>query len=207
MPPKPPILVLATQNAGKIAEIRQILAGIDLRVVSLEDYPDIAEIVEDGHTFAENAVKKAVTVALATGELALADDSGLVVDALDGRPGVQSARYGPTSEARNEKLLGELKGVEPQRRTARFVCVAALADPEGRAVTREGAVEGRIAESPSGAGGFGYDPVFHLPARNCTMAEISREEKNAISHRGKAFRAIREVLENVLTEHNGRIPM
>jgi len=203
---EPAILVLATRNRGKVAEIEQLLGGLGVQVRSLADYPEIGEIEEDGRTFAENAVKKAVTVALATGHLALADDSGLEVDALGGRPGVFSSRYGPTDAERNERLLAELKLVSPEQRTARFVCVAALADKRGNAVTRRGVCEGLIAERPSGEGGFGYDPIFLLPEQGCTMAELSREEKNRISHRGKAFRAMREVLERVLREHGGLVP-
>jgi XTP/dITP diphosphohydrolase len=183
------------------------VAGLDVRLKSLDEYPEIGEIEEDGRTFAENAVKKATTVALATGELALADDSGLVVDALDGRPGVLSSRYGPDPAARNARLLGELEGVEAEQRTARFACVVALADKRGHAVTRGGTCEGRIAQAPSGDGGFGYDPVFLLPDRDKTMAEISREAKNAISHRGRAFRAMCEVLERVIREHDGLVPL
>jgi len=214
-------LVLATRNPGKIAEIAALLssfhlpppashlliASLDLQLRSLADYPDIGEIVEDGRTFAENAVKKATTVALATGELALGDDSGLEVDTLGGRPGVSSSRYAPTSRERNEKLLAELQGVEAERRTARFVCVAALADRQGHAVARTGVCEGRIAFAPSGEGGFGYDPVFLLPDRGVTMAQLTREEKNRISHRGQAFRAIRDALERVLTQYGGVIPI
>ncbi|MCX8037224.1 MAG: XTP/dITP diphosphatase [Candidatus Sumerlaeia bacterium] len=201
------ILVLATRNAGKIAEFRQLLSGLDLTFRTLADYPDIGDIEEDGRTFAENAVKKAVSVALATGKLALADDSGLEVDALGGRPGIYSSRYAPTTAERNAKLLEELKDVAVPLRTARFVCVAALADPHGHAVVRTGVCEGRIAFEPSGTGGFGYDPLFFLPEHNKTMASLSDEEKNRISHRGKAIRALRPVLETVLREYGGRIPI
>jgi len=203
----PPILVLATRNPGKIVEISELLAGLDVRIRSLADYPDIGEIVEDGRTFAENAVKKATTVALETGELALADDSGLEVQALGGRPGILSNRYAPTPRERNERLLQELQDVEMALRTARFVCVAALADRQGHAVARTGFCEGRIALAPAGEAGFGYDPIFLLPDLGVTMAQLTCEEKNRISHRGKAFCAIREVLEHVLAEHGGLIPM
>ena len=208
-------LVLATRNPDKIAEIAALLAGLDLRLRSLADYPEIGEVEEDGLTFAENAVKKAATVALATGELALADDSGIEVEALGGRPGVLSNRYAPTSRERNERLLAELAGVEPARRTARFVCVAALADRRGHAVTRTGICAGSIALAPAGEAGFGYDPVF-LPLGGTgippvidglTMAQLTREQKNQISHRGQAFRAIRAFLEQVIAEHGGLIPI
>jgi len=216
MPDQPPILVLATRNADKIAEIAAILSPsnashpashLALRLRSLADYPELGEIEEDGRTFAENAVKKAVTVALATGELALADDSGIEVEALGGRPGVLSSRYAPTSRERNDRLLAELAGVEAERRAARFVCVAALADRQGHAVTRTGLCAGRIAFAPAGEGGFGYDPIFLLPERGVTMAQLAREEKNRISHRGQAFRAVSEVLWRVLTEHAGLVPV
>ncbi len=203
----PPILVLATRNAGKIAEFRNLLSGLGVTFRTLGNYPEIGEIEEDGRTFAENAVKKAVAVALATGELTLADDSGLEVDALDGRPGIYSSRYAPTTAERNAKLLEELKNVAAPLRTARFVCAAALADPHGHAVVRTGICEGRIAFEPSGAGGFGYDPLFFLPEQNKTMASLTDEEKNRLSHRGKAIRALRPVLETVLREHGGRIPI
>jgi XTP/dITP diphosphohydrolase len=201
------ILILATRNEGKVREIRSILGGLDLEVRSLANYPDLPDVDEDGRTFAENAVKKATAIALAARELALADDSGLVVDALAGRPGVHSSRYAPSSAERNARLLRELNDVPLERRTARFVCVAALADAQGHAVTREGTCEGRIALAPRGAAGFGYDPVFLLPDRGETMAEISTLEKNEISHRGAALRAIRAVLEDVINTHNGMIPL
>jgi len=207
LPPSSFVVVLATRNADKVSEIAALLAGLDVRIRSLADYPEIGEIVEDGRTFAENAVKKAATVALATGELALADDSGIEVEALGGRPGVLSSRYAPTSRERNERLLAELAGVEPERRAARFACVAALADRQGHVVTRTGICEGRIAPAPLGEGGFGYDPIFLLPERGLTMAQLTREEKNAISHRGQAFRAIREVIEQVITARGGLIPL
>jgi XTP/dITP diphosphohydrolase len=221
MSDKPLILVLATRNPDKIAEIVTLLspsnlqppvsrlsfAGFDVRLRSLADYPELGEIAEDGRTFAENAVKKAVTVALATGELALADDSGIEVEALGGRPGVLSSRYAPSSRERNKRLLAELAGVEAERRAARFVCIAALADRQGHAVTRTGICAGRIAFAPAGEGGFGYDPIFLLPDRGLTMAQLTREEKNQISHRGQAFRAISAVLKRVLTEHGGLIPV
>lgn len=207
MAEEPPIVVLATRNPGKVVEIAEMLGGLNIRLRSLADYPEVGEIAEDGRTFAENAVKKATTVALATGCLALADDSGLEVDALGGRPGVLSSRYGPSDRERNERLLAELRGVEQERRTARFVCVAALADRRGHAIARKGVCEGLIALAPAGEQGFGYDPIFFLPDRGLTMAQLSREEKNLVSHRGKAFRAIRAVLERVLAEHGGLIPI
>ena len=207
MTDKFPRVVLATRNRGKIDEIRDLLADLAVRVQSLDDYPELGEIEEDGRTFAENAVKKAAAVALHVGAPALADDSGLEVEALGGRPGVYSSRYAPTAQERNARLLAELEGVAADRRAARFVCVAALADPYGRAVTRTGTCPGWIALAPAGGGGFGYDPIFLLPDRSRTLAQLDRAAKNAISHRGQAFRAIGEVLRRVLEKHGGRIPI
>lgn len=203
-------LLIATGNAHKAEEIgailRGLLSGFELRVLSLADFPGVAEAEETGATFLENAIIKAHHYARETGEIALADDSGLEIDALDGRPGVKSARYAETSEGRIARVLEEMRGVPPERRAARFVCVAALADPAGGALAREGRVEGRIAEAPRGAGGFGYDPIF-IPlaedersgsAAPRTLAEYSSEEKNGISHRGGALRAIAESVRRLL---------
>ncbi len=192
------LIVLATGNPHKVIEISQILAGLVnepvLRLVAASDYKDIEEPEETGSTFAENALLKARYWARATGHLALADDSGLVVDALGGRPGVQSARYDTTSERRNRKLLGELDRVPAEKRSARFVCVAALADPQGRALCEEGRIEGWILDEPSGTDGFGYDPVFEPESDSGrvgrSLAEYSAMEKNSVSHRGKAFKAL-----------------
>lgn len=206
-----PILLIATGNAHKALEIEAILrAGApdeDWKLETAADHPALAEPAETGETFVANALEKARYYAARTGRLALADDSGLVVDALGGRPGVRSARYAPTSPERNARLLVELARAASSRRTARFVCVAALADPAGRAVTREGRAEGRIAAEPRGAGGFGYDPIF-VPAGQAgeperTLAQYTGEEKNAISHRGRAIRAIAPAALRALLE--GRV--
>jgi len=191
------ILVMATRNAGKVDEIRRLLDGMDLDVRSLADFPGVPEVVEDGETFRDNALKKALTVSAATGCLALADDSGLEVDALGGAPGVRSARFAgeAASDAENNaKLLELLAGLPEERRTARFRCVLVLADPSGRRVFAQGACEGRITVKPAGTGGFGYDPVFFVPALGRTMAELEPAEKNRISHRGEALRRLIEVL-------------
>lgn len=190
-------LVLATRNEGKVREIREVLSGLDVELLTLSDLP---EVHEDGATFSENAKKKALKVAELTGLPALADDSGLEVDALGGSPGVRSARFAGDDDANNRKLLELLKGVPPERRTARFRCVLALAFPDGRAYTVEGTCEGRIAEEPAGEGGFGYDPIFLVPERGLTFAQMTREEKNSISHRGRALRKLREVLCHLLRE-------
>ena len=186
-----PRLLFATSNAGKLRELRG-LVGDAVEVVSLQDLPPIPEPVEDGATFEANAEKKARAYARASGLPALADDSGLCVDALGGRPGVHSARYAEGNDrARYEKLLGELTGVEEARRTAAFVCALCLARPEGGPVVIEvGRCEGRIGQTPRGSHGFGYDPVFLLSGER-TMAELTSEEKAGVSHRGRAFQKMR----------------
>jgi XTP/dITP diphosphohydrolase len=181
-------LVFASSNAGKIKEL-QALLGEDWVVKSAKDFPEIPEVDEDADTFEGNSAKKARTFAKATGLWALADDSGLVVDALDGRPGVYSARYAPTEAERIEKLLAELKDVPAEKRTARFVCVLCLASPGGEEFFTRGTCEGAIGFERKGTHGFGYDPVFLLPGGK-TMSELPRDEKSALSHRGHAFRAM-----------------
>ncbi|MEX2159096.1 MAG: XTP/dITP diphosphatase [Dehalococcoidia bacterium] len=198
-----PRLLLATNNAGKVLELRQLLEGCGWEIVTPADLGLKLDVEEVGQTYAENATIKANAFAEASGLVTLADDSGLEVDALDGRPGVQSARYaGPdrTDRERVEKLLGELAGVPDERRTARFRAVIAIVEPGGRTELVEGTVEGRIAHEPRGASGFGYDPVFLLPARGLTTAELSADEKQAVSHRGVAARKARDVLERWLRE-------
>ena len=208
----PPRLVLATGNAHKIREIeailRRCLPDLDLQIVLPSAYPGVDEPEEDGLTFESNALIKARYWARQTGILALADDSGLVVDALGGRPGIRSARYGPTPQERNHRVLSELENVEHPSRTARFVCVAALADPAGPALTRQGRVEGRITLAPRGKGGFGYDPIFEPleesgPAGR-TLAEFDPEQKNAMSHRGYAIKALAPLLSETIMM--GRLP-
>ena len=184
-----PRLVFATTNAGKLAEL-QGLVGDRVQVLAAGDVPPVPEVDEDQPTFEGNARKKALTWAKATGLPALADDSGLCVDALGGRPGVQSARYGPDEASRNAKLLGELAGVPAGRRTARFECALCLALPSGECVEARGTCEGEIGFAPRGAHGFGYDPVFEVPGTGRTLAEHTRDEKAAFSHRGRAFRAL-----------------
>lgn len=183
-------LVLATRNKGKIHEMVELLGRQGLTILSLADYPEVGDIIEDGSTFAENAIKKARHVAESTGEVALADDSGLVVDYLGGAPGVHSARFADTERddrANNEKLLRLLAGVPPEQRAASFHCVIAIAEPGGRVYTVEGVCSGRIIAGPRGCGGFGYDPIFYLPDYKKTFAELDMDTKNRISHRGKAI--------------------
>jgi XTP/dITP diphosphohydrolase len=186
-------LVFATTNAGKLAELRA-LCPEGVQVVSAADV-SLPEVSEDGATFADNARKKALSALAATGLAALADDSGLCVDALGGRPGVLSARYAPGSDAdRVERLLEELAQVPEGARGAVFQCALCLALPGGETVEVAGACRGSIARAPRGTGGFGFDPVFVLPAGQ-TMAELSRDEKARVSHRGRAFALLRPVLE------------
>jgi XTP/dITP diphosphohydrolase len=187
-------LVFATRNRGKLAELRDLL-GDRLEVLSLDDV-SVPEVDEDGRTFEENARKKASASARATGLPALADDSGLCVDALDGEPGVRSARYAePDDRARWEKLLRALEGIPEERRGAEFQCALCLALLDGRTFMSHGECRGFIALAPRGEHGFGYDPVFELEPGGRTLAELSREEKAWVSHRGKAFRAMAPRLE------------
>lgn len=190
-------IVLATRNKKKIEEIKRITQGLPVNVLSLDDYPDCPEVVEDQDTFEGNAVKKAVEIAQCTGKPALADDSGLEVDALNGVPGVFSARYAgePTSDVKNfEKLLVELKNVPDAKRGARFVCCMALAFPDGNSKTFFGYAKGRIAHQPRGKTGFGYDPVFFPEGHERTFAEMTGEEKDRLSHRGAALGKVAEFL-------------
>ena len=185
-------LVLATANPGKAVEFRAALPGVT--VETLADHPSLSSPIEDGATYIDNARIKAEAVARTLGVPALADDSGLAVDALGGDPGVLSARYAEgTDEDRYRKLLGALVDVADPSRTARFVCAMAFIRPGAPAVFTEGHCEGRIRRTPHGEGGFGYDPVFELPDGR-TMAELSTDEKNVISHRGRALRAILPIL-------------
>ena len=194
-------VVLATRNAGKLVELKSLLQGVDVQLTSLADHAAIPEVVEDGHTFAENARKKASEVAQALGIWALADDSGLVVEALGGEPGVHSARYsggqGDTA-GNNAKLLREMAGKTDRR--AAFVCTMVLRSPEGREWLVEGRCEGSLLMAPAGTGGFGYDPLFFVSAEGKTMAELPLDRKNAISHRGQAMRQMREVLAALVQE-------
>ncbi len=184
------ILVLATRNRGKVREIGSALAIPSLTFQSLNDFPDLPEVIEDGATFLENALKKARTVSEGLNFPVLSDDSGLVVDYLQGAPGIYSARFsGPEAidQANNEKLLTLLQGVPEEKRTARFICVLVYYDPSGQWFQTEGTCAGRIAPAPKGDQGFGYDPVFYLPEFQKTMAQLPLETKNRISHRAKAL--------------------
>ena len=186
-------ILLATHNAGKVREIRQMTSDTDFRWRGLDDFPDVPPAIESESTFAGNARLKAQHYAAATGLPTLADDSGLEVDCLDGAPGVHSARYAgePKSDAaNNRKLIESLRGVPLKSRTARFRCAVALVRDGEVLAEADGSVEGLIQDEPRGDNGFGYDPHFLIPTRGKTMAELPAEEKNAISHRGQALRAI-----------------
>ena len=186
-------VVLATRNAHKVEEVRRILAPHDVELVSLSEFPDVGEVAETGATFADNALLKAEAVASATGLVALADDSGLAVAALNGMPGVLSARWSGRhgDDAANLQLvLDQLADVPDERRGAAFVCAAAAVSPDGGRLVVEGRVEGVLTRSPRGSGGFGYDPIFVPVGEARTTAEMSPDEKDAISHRGKAFRTL-----------------
>ena len=193
--------VLATRNPHKLKELQRLTRGLGVRWLTLRDFPLLAPVVEDGRTFAANARKKAVTVAHATGLVAVADDSGLEVDALNGRPGVLSARYaGPraTDAANNRKLLRALLETPLQRRGAQFRCCIAVAEPGGRVATVEGHVRGRIATAPRGRSGFGYDPLFLIPRYHRTFAELGPRIKDHMSHRARALRAAHPLILRVV---------
>jgi XTP/dITP diphosphohydrolase len=190
-------LVVATRNQGKLREIRALLEGSGIVVFGLDAFPELPEVEEDGATFEANALKKAATVARLTGRLTLADDSGLEVAALGGRPGVHSARFAGDSARdadNNAKLLQTLAAIPPEKRQGAFCCAMALCDSEGECTVFFGKVEGIVLESPRGEGGFGYDPLFLVREYGLTMAELPMEIKNRISHRGQALRQALEVL-------------
>lgn len=197
-------VLLATRNPDKVREIRRILGEDEFEIFWLDQFPDVPEVEEDGRTLHENALKKARTAARATGLLAVADDTGLEVDALRGAPGVRSSRYAgedATYEDNVQKLLRELRGVPPEKRTARFRCVVAIVNGQDE-WSVEGVCEGRITTEPRGLHGFGYDPVFLVPERGKTFAEMTAEEKNDVSHRGIAFRKAAEVLRHLAASRN-----
>lgn len=202
-------LVLATRNRHKGEELAALLGDLGIRIRTLDEFPGAPDVVEDGNTCEANAVKKAREIAAATGLPAVADDTGLEVDALDGRPGVYAARYAgeqATYEDNYRKLLRELSGVPRGRRTARFITVAAIALPWNGVQIATGRLEGLIVEEPAGSRGFGYDPVFFLPELGKTLAELSADEKNRISHRAKAFIQAKDLLRSIQsqTQSSGR---
>ena len=193
-------LVLATRNRHKVTELVALLRDLGITIRSLDEFPDAPDVVEDGATCEANAIKKAAAIAEFTGLPAVADDTGLEVDALGGRPGVYAARYageGATYEDNCQKLLRELMGVPRERRTARFVTVAAIALPSGDVQVAQGTLDGAIAEEAIGTVGFGYDPVFFVPAQGKTLAQLSADQKNKISHRAKAFTQAKDLLQEM----------
>ena len=202
--PARPRIVLATHNQGKLAELRRILAAsrVDVDVADLDDHPDMPQVAETGSTFAENALLKARAVAAHTGLPAVADDSGLCVDALNGMPGVLSARWSGRhgdDEANLRLLLAQLADVPADRRAAHFACAAALVLPSGAEEVTEGTVHGWLTDAPRGTNGFGYDPIFVPDSLDVTTAQMPAEEKDAISHRGKALRALAPLIAALLT--------
>ena len=194
-------LVLATGNLNKQKEIMAVLSDLPITVRNQSEFGPVPEIIEDGETCEANAVKKATIIAKHTGRLTLADDTGLEVEALEGAPGVYAARYAGENATYNDncqKLLKELQGVPLDNRNARFVTVIAIAGPSGPVEVVEGELEGKISETPSGTGGFGYDPVFIVPELGKTLAQITLEEKNQISHRGRALAKVKDLLKQKL---------
>ena len=190
-------IVFATGNAGKMKEIKEILSDMDAEVVSMKDAGIAVDIEENGKTFEENAVIKAKAVAALTEDAVLADDSGLEVDYLNGEPGVYSARYMGEDTSyiiKNQAILDRLAGVPKEQRTARFVCAIAAALPDGNVLVTRETIEGYIGEKPAGSNGFGYDPIFYVDEFGCSTAELTEEQKNRISQRGKALRAMKEKL-------------
>lgn len=193
-------IILATQNKGKIRELQELLGDEDIEVLSLKDIEDWEDVEENGITFAENAALKAKAAVKKTGLIALADDSGLEVDALDGRPGVYSARFAgepKDDERNNDKLLQQLKEVADSQRQARFRCALVIATPDGKEFLTEGTVEGQILTERRGKDGFGYDPLFFVPEYQRTMAELTLSEKNRLSHRAQAFRKAIPILQTL----------
>lgn len=191
-------MIFATGNMGKMKEIKAILGDIGEEILSMKEAGIDMDIVEDGSTFEENAIIKAKAVMERTGQLALADDSGLEIDALNKEPGIYSARYmgeDTPYEIKNRNLIERMKGVKGKDRSARFVCVIAAAFPDGEIITTSGTIEGVIAEEPAGENGFGYDPIVYVPEYGMTTGQMDPDAKNAISHRGKALTAMKKILE------------
>lgn len=194
-------VIIATKNPGKAREFEHIFASRGIEVKTLLDFPEIPEVEETGTTFEENAILKAEAVSRALNRMVIGDDSGLMIDALEGRPGIYSARY--AGEQKNDqnntnKVLSELENVPEEKRTARFYCALAVAVPGQKPITVSGTCEGRILEEQRGTNGFGYDPVFYVPEKGLAMAELSSDEKNKISHRANALKKLDAVLDSIL---------
>ena len=191
-------VVFATSNEGKMKEVRSILEGLDVEVLSMKEAGIFVEVVEDGTTFEENAAIKATAIQKECGEIVLADDSGLEVDYLNKEPGIYSARYmgeDTSYRIKNKSLIDRLEGVEGEDRSARFVCAIAAAFPDGTVEITRGTIEGQIGYEEKGENGFGYDPIFYVPEYGCTTAELTLEQKNEASHRGKALRKMKEIIQ------------
>ena len=198
-------LIFATGNEHKMVEIREILGELPVEILSMKDVGIKADIVENGSTFEENALIKAKEVCKLAGEMVLADDSGLEIDYLNGEPGIYSARYmgeDTSYRIKNQNLIDRLEGVPEEKRTARFVCAIAAAFPDGRSFVVRGTIEGIIGYEERGTNGFGYDPIFYLPEYGCTTAELDPEKKNELSHRGKALRLMREIIEQKMQQED-----
>lgn len=194
-------VIIATKNPGKAKEFAEIFSSRGIVVRTLLEYPEIPDVEETGKTFEENAILKAETVARLLNKMVISDDSGLIIDALDGRPGIYSARYAgeeKNDEANIDKVLRELAGVSENKRSARFYCALAVAIPGKEAVTISGTCEGSILENRYGSNGFGYDPIFFVSEKGCSMAELPAEEKNKISHRAQALQKLDGVLDSLL---------
>ena len=192
-------VIFATSNEGKMKEVRSILEGLDVEVLSMKEAGIFVEVVEDGTTFEENAAIKATAIQKECGEIVLADDSGLEVDYLNKEPGIYSARYmgeDTSYRIKNKSLIDRLEGVEGEDRSARFVCAIAAAFPDGTVEITRGTIEGQIGYEEKGENGFGYDPIFYVPEYGCTTAELTLEQKNEASHRGKALRKMKEIIQD-----------
>lgn len=190
-------IIFATGNNKKMEEVRMIMAGLKAEIISLKQAGIKADIEENGNSFEENAIIKAKAVMEMTGQIVLADDSGLEVDYLNKEPGIYSARYAGENTPypiKNQMIIDRLKGVAEEKRTARFVCVIAAAFPDGSVITKRGTLEGRIGYQEKGEYGFGYDPIFYIPEYQCTTAQLTPEQKNKLSHRGEALRKMKEKL-------------
>ncbi|MCJ7748776.1 MAG: XTP/dITP diphosphatase [Desulfobacterales bacterium] len=195
-------IIVATKNSGKVREIRKALKGLRLKIYSLNDFSDIPEMEEDGKSFSENALKKARFYSKYFRKLTIADDSGLEVDVLKGLPGIYSARYAgawASDRENNQKLLREMEGIRISKRGARFKCVMAMVSHDGREAVAEGSCRGRIGFREMGKKGFGYDPLFILPQYGKTMAQLTLEEKNRLSHRGKALKKLKKIIKTFKT--------
>lgn len=192
-------VIFATSNEGKMKEVRSILEGLDVEVLSMKEAGIFVEVVEDGTTFEENAAIKATAIQKECGEIVLADDSGLEVDYLNKEPGIYSARYmgeDTSYRIKNKSLIDRLEGVEGEDRSARFVCAIAAAFPDGTVEITRGTIEGQIGYEEKGENGFGYDPIFYVPEYGCTTAELTLEQKNEASHRGKALRKMKKIIQS-----------